>query len=426
MLKNKLILIVLLIFVFSLKGTALNSSYKNSLEEINIKKASGGSYSINLLFNKNYTEPLSIQKKTPNTYSIILPETQISNSNVKIVYIDGKEKIKLKVNEYPYLDQSINNGYVKVTATTLGNISLNVASGIKSIEKKNKVEVKNTEVVKREKSQVQETDKSLTETKSTETAPITSGEDLQIDAGSTMHETNAIPESPPVTKNKLSPDYVQILSIISLIIFILLVLLRQLYKKFKAYQLTEQSKPDYKKRIEGGYETDEQIEHSQSEPVVSQTTKAKSQFEQEIERQNQQNIQQDCYQETSANDLFTSDILVAKKAENEDDYEDEDFDYDFDFDEEIVEQLTPKLLSSAPIDTNKGFYLIQYDGETALVGYVGDEIFVINKFEKIYNPNLQTRLHERKMDRANYLVRIDNYKALIEVCKTSMNVLIEF
>ena len=91
-----------------------------------------------------------------------------------------------------------------------------------------------------------------------------------------------------------------------------------------------------------------------------------------------------------------------------------------------VDQTKPKLLSNSQIEKNKGFYLIKYDGESALIGYIGEEIFVIKRFDKVFNPNLQTRLHERGKTKSNYLVRVDNYKALVEVSETQMKAIVEF
>lgn len=429
MIKNKFILIILLILMFSLKGIALDSSYKNSLEEINIKKGAGGNYLINLLFDNTYTEPLSIQKKTSNSYSIILPETQISADNVKIIYKDGKDKIKLDVKEYPYLDQTIDNGYVKVTATTLGKVSLKVASDVKLLPKKNKINAKNIEIIKKEKTPIQSTAQMPVDTTKTEIPPLT------IDTTEISNGSNEIGEKIPNIKNNLSPDYLGILMKISLALFILLITLRQLYKAFKNKKKAVQPKPDYRKKIDGTWEEPENTRNTPTQKITPQPNKQKSQFEAEVERLSQrESTQQAIYQETLTEDNYQEiedEPFIYDQTVTEDEYEDEDFDYDFDYEdegeiEEIAETSGPKLISTAPIDKNKGFYLVDYDGQTALIGYIKDEIFVINKFDKIYNPNLQTRLNERKKNKSIYLVRIDHYKALIEVSEKAMNVLIEF
>lgn len=422
MTKNKVILILLFIFTFSLKGIALDSSYKNSLEEIDVKKSSGGNYIINLLFDKTYTEPLSLQKKTGNTYSIILPETKISSNDMKVIYKEGKDKIKLDIKEYPYIDPSINNGYVKITATTMGKIPLKVASDVNLSPKVSKISAKNIEIVKKEPIQ---TSANLPEEKSTKTQPTPTSASTE----ETFQATSTAPQAEteiPIKKNNLTPDYLDILIKISLVLFILLIVLRQFYKKFKSQKKTIKPKPDYRRKIVGGLESERNREIQSELDIPQQQPKQKSQFEQEIENLNQQAPQETIYEELDEEgELFINEIPIVETLEDE--YEDEDFDYDFDFDEEETESYsTPKLLSTVPIDKNKGFYLVKYDGQTALIGYIKDEIFIINKFDKIYNPNLQARLNERKKNKSNYIVRIDNYKALVEVSDKDMNVLIEF
>lgn len=407
--------------MFSLKGIALDSNYKNSLEEINIKKASGNSYLINLLFNNTYTEPLSIQKKTGNSYSIILPETRISSDNVKIIYKEGngKDKIKLEIKEYPYLDQSINNGYVKVTATTIDNVSLKVASDIKLLQKSKTVDSKNIEIIKKEKPQNQTSIETTTEKINNENLPIPTKEIPKIDTG-----TNQVGAKIPAVKNKVNPDYLDILVKISLVLFILLLALRQMYKTFKKPVIKGQTKQNARKEID---------EDSEELVTTQNRVKPKSQFDEEVERLSKQETTQSTINENNSieSEDFINEIMNENQNEEDDEYEDEDFDYDFDYDEEgeieeIIDDSIPKLISTMPISKNKGFYLVKYDGSTALIGYIRDEIFVINKFDKIYNTNLQARLNERKKNKSNYLVRIDNYKALVEVSETNMKVLIEF
>lgn len=426
MTKNRFILIILLFtFAFSLnlKGIALDSSYKNSLEEIDIKKASSGSYVVNLLFTNAYNEPLSIQKKTSGMYSIILPETQISSNDVKVVYKDGKDKIKLDIKEFPYLDQSINNGYVKITATTKDKISLKVASDINLSPQMGKVSSKNIEIVKREQKQIKQPISKPTENEINQAKQPVAKTPLEVANGSVQikQKTNIQPK-----KNSINPDYLDILIKISLVLFIILVALRQFYKKIKSAKDKIIARADSREKTVSEHE-ETQITENQSEfDNAQQSERQKSQFEQEFENLNQKGIHEDVIMELDDNELFISEASTQCNAEDE--FEDEDFDYDFDFDEEEeeTEYSAPKLISTAQIDKNKGFYLVKYDGQTALIGYVKDEIFVLNKFDKIYNQNLQARLNERKKNKSNYIVRLDNYKALIEVSEKDMNVLIEF
>ena len=88
-----------------------------------------------------------------------------------------------------------------------------------------------------------------------------------------------------------------------------------------------------------------------------------------------------------------------------------------------VNPAEPTLINQAKISKTKGFYLIRYGEEVALMGYIKDQIFLINTF----NTNqsfVQTRLTEKQHGADIYLVRSDDYKALVKVSKDDMKTLI--
>ena len=79
------------------------------------------------------------------------------------------------------------------------------------------------------------------------------------------------------------------------------------------------------------------------------------------------------------------------------------------------------IKSGFNIDANKGFYMVNLDGKSALIGRVNDEITVLKKYDKIVDKPLQVR-----HDNANvYMVKADGFKSLIEVNDDKMGVLIE-
>lgn len=118
-----------------------------------------------------------------------------------------------------------------------------------------------------------------------------------------------------------------------------------------------------------------------------------------------------------------------------------EFSDDFSFDtalmedeNQIVEGLTAELTeesgeeivtSEFVIDHNKGFYLVDFEDTTALVGHIADEIFVLKKFDKKVEGNLQARMDERKENSINYMTKVGKFKALVEVTPKNMNLLIE-
>lgn len=73
------------------------------------------------------------------------------------------------------------------------------------------------------------------------------------------------------------------------------------------------------------------------------------------------------------------------------------------------------------IDQNKGFYIVNLDGKSALIGKVNDEVFVLKKFDKNITNPIQVR-----HDNANvYMVKAGDFKSLVEVNSDKMGVLIE-
>ena len=73
------------------------------------------------------------------------------------------------------------------------------------------------------------------------------------------------------------------------------------------------------------------------------------------------------------------------------------------------------------IDDNKGFYIVNLDGKSALIGKVNDEVFVLKKFDTNVTNPIQVR-----HDNANvYMVKAGGFKSLVEVNDDKMGVLIE-
>jgi len=98
--------------------------------------------------------------------------------------------------------------------------------------------------------------------------------------------------------------------------------------------------------------------------------------------------------------------------------------------EEVVEEEQQGeqgefVKSEYVIDEGKGFYLVDFEDTSALVGHIEDEIFVLKRFEQRLNEKIQARLDEKKANSSNYMTRVGNFKGLVEVTPEKMNLLIE-
>lgn len=77
--------------------------------------------------------------------------------------------------------------------------------------------------------------------------------------------------------------------------------------------------------------------------------------------------------------------------------------------------------SAYSIDDDKGFYVVNQNGQNALIGKVKDEVFVLKKFDSNVTNPVQVR-----HDNANvYMVKAGKFKSLVEVNDDKMGVLIE-
>jgi hypothetical protein len=77
--------------------------------------------------------------------------------------------------------------------------------------------------------------------------------------------------------------------------------------------------------------------------------------------------------------------------------------------------------SGYSIDSDRGIYLVNVDGVSALVGRVKDNITMLKKFSQVLDKPLQVRPENDNV----YIARVGNYKCLVDVTKDKMGTLIE-
>ena len=79
------------------------------------------------------------------------------------------------------------------------------------------------------------------------------------------------------------------------------------------------------------------------------------------------------------------------------------------------------VISGYNIDSEKGFYVVNIDGVSALVGRIKDSIFVLKKFDHVVDKPIQVRPDDNNV----YIVRVGKFKCLVDVSKDKMGTLIE-
>ncbi len=80
---------------------------------------------------------------------------------------------------------------------------------------------------------------------------------------------------------------------------------------------------------------------------------------------------------------------------------------------------------SADIDDTKGFYLVDLNGASALIGHINDEIFVIKQFDNIVSSPIKIRVNETTPNGISYMARVGSFRGVVEVSDYNMKLLIE-
>jgi len=87
--------------------------------------------------------------------------------------------------------------------------------------------------------------------------------------------------------------------------------------------------------------------------------------------------------------------------------------------EKQVDGLVVK--SGYNIDANRGFYVVNIDGVSAIVGKIKENIFVLKKFDRVIENPIQVRRDDGNV----YIVKLGRYKSLVNVEQDKMGTLIE-
>ncbi len=80
----------------------------------------------------------------------------------------------------------------------------------------------------------------------------------------------------------------------------------------------------------------------------------------------------------------------------------------------------PEVISVLRINENTGFYLTNYNDTMALFGYINNKVFLLEKFKDLSQINLQARYYDKSGDSDIYILRLDNYKAMVEISNNEM------
>lgn len=85
-------------------------------------------------------------------------------------------------------------------------------------------------------------------------------------------------------------------------------------------------------------------------------------------------------------------------------------------------QNEPTVLSKVEIAPEKGFMCVSYNDNINLVGYIFDDVFALYNFKcpKLENYDIKYRLTDKDEYGANFIVKVESTKVLVNVAKSSM------
>ena len=92
-------------------------------------------------------------------------------------------------------------------------------------------------------------------------------------------------------------------------------------------------------------------------------------------------------------------------------------------DERPIRSINSGLVvkSGYNIDSERGIYLVNIDGVSALIGRIKGNTFMLKKFDRIIDKKLQVRAENDNV----YIVKAGNFKCLVDVAEDKMGTLIE-
>lgn len=116
---------------------------------------------------------------------------------------------------------------------------------------------------------------------------------------------------------------------------------------------------------------------------------------------------------------------IVSKIQEKQDNEKAEFSINEYLSSPIQKKHNPILLSSSKLTRNKGLCLVQYKNKVSLIGYINKKVFMLAQFNSLSTNEIRSRLAENEGDNERYIVKLGNYKALLEVSDNNMELLLE-
>ncbi len=341
----------------------------NHLSKVIITKADDYTYSLNLVFQDNFKGRAFLQNKNNGQYIVFIPDAAKADNRIKINNKFKKmPKIKVAVDEKPYLKDDRETSYLKLDIKTEPDYS------IKLVSVKEKPSISFFTVMKYIFNSVLAlllfviiiASLLLLRRKKNNTYTVFPSQFVLQNNQNTINKNNKEPMSNPVISKKALQTADK--------------------DNFSCFDIPK----------------DDSIVNKQNYQMQSSIKKTS------VITNNLKN---------SSNPAGTSKLHISEDLSE----------FNMPFVNEIVNKENnqipnPKtdVLSVLNITPTKGFFLKEEEGAFSLYGFVSEKSFLLKKFADLHRINLQARFYDQDSKSDIYIIKLDSYKAMIEISDMGM------
>lgn len=383
-----LFLVFIVFFLFSIQAFAKTEN--NVVSKIVIENTAKNNYTFNLLFNDTYTGNAFLQKRENGSYYVFLPDTITKGKTPKVIFKNksDKSKINLIIEEKPFIKNKKNSNYVRISVDMADDYTIKLVAGLAAEYNTGLITLKN----------------------------INYGNIIILVclAGALFLVGKIYSRCKEDEKNYYRPS--------------------RSYAHLKAQtEYLEEMRRNADERVEKEINTRTNIKRNLKQADKNSFDCFELPFAEDIESSNNYEFHSTLNQaskllkekpslvklrhtnpitRTNSTDVSglqmpaVEDIMPKKKKQT--------------INIETEKPTQAELLSVLNITPNKGFYLTTVDDTLALFGFINENVFLFKKFTDLSQINLQARYYDRNGNNDIYIVRLDDYKAMIEISDTSM------
>ncbi len=373
----KLFLLAFILIMFFIPLSAKAQSV-NALSKIFVNRLDRNIYGINLFFNSKYDNNAFVQQKDTGSYYVFIPDTQMNSKHISVIYKYGSDKsnIKINVEEKPFYKEDVKSSYIRLTvdvapdysikilSNTMDNFPMAVSSPFFNFSSFLALMLIGAAIY------------ILVRVLKVSGMSKSSDSYTAFPAGYIKYEDNNSLTIPKDFNSAMSLPKFNLKKTIK----------TADAKDFSCFDIPDangSSKPfsAYKTLLKQTSETmkEKTLKEKHTSPISVSKTNSDSELDLPV----------------------VEDIIDTKTNQTE-------------------EKAEPELLSVLNLGPNKGFYLTTVEDAFGLFGFVNDKIFLLKKFNDLSQINLQARYYDRNFDKDVYIVRMDSYKAMVEVSETGM------